>query len=297
MKTANIAITTLIVVGSASIPSIGDAQTLEKIAASNKITVSYRESAVPFSYALSPTRAVGFSVDLTEAIVDDVRAKLKRPNLEVAYIPVTGQTRIPSLVNGTYDLECGSTTNTAARGKEVSFAISHFYTGTRLLAKQGANVKNYADLANKPVATAAGSTNEKVLRKYSADHNLDIQVVPAKDYAEALQLVADGRAVALALDDVLLFGLRANSNDPAAFEVVGDTLQVEPYGCMLRKDDPAFKKLVDGTIARLMKSGEFARLYAKWFESPIPPKGVVMGMPMSPQLKANLKARSDKPEF
>lgn len=297
MACTNFATAALIVAAASTLPLSVDAQTLEKIAANNKITVSYREAAVPFSYALSPTRAVGFAVDLTDAIVDDVRVKLKKPNLQVARIPVTGQNRIPLLVDGTYDLECGSTTNTSARGKEVAFAISHFYTGTRLLAKTTSNVKNYADLANKPVATAAGSTNEKVLRKYSADNNLDIQIVLGKDYGDALQMLEDGRAVALALDDVLLFGLRANSRDPASLEVVGETLQVEPYGCMLRKDDPEFKKLVDGTIARLMKSGEFTRLYAKWFESPIPPKGVALGMPMSKQLKANLKAMSDKPAF
>lgn len=297
MAYTNFATAALLVAAASTLPLSVDAQTLEKIAANNKITVSYREAAVPFSYALSPTRAVGFAVDLTDAIVDDVRVKLKKPGLQVARIPVTGQTRIPLLVDGTYDLECGSTTNTAARGKEVAFAISHFYTGTRLLAKTTSNVKSYADLAKKPVATAAGSTNEKVLRKYSADNNLDIQIVLGKDYGDALQMVEDGRAVALALDDVLLFGLRANSKDPASLEVVGETLQVEPYGCMVRRDDPEFKKLVDGTIARLMKSGEFTRLYAKWFESPIPPKGVVLGMPMSKQLKANLKAMSDKPEF
>jgi glutamate/aspartate transport system substrate-binding protein len=287
----------MLVAAASALPPSVCAQTLESIAARNKITVSYREAAVPFSYALSPTRAVGFSVDLTDAIIDDVRARLKKPDLEVARIPVTGQNRIPLLIDGTYDLECGSTTNTAARGKEVAFAISHFFTGTRLLAKTSANIKSYADLAKKPVATAAGSTNEKILRKYSADNNLDIQIVLARDYGDALQMLEDDRAAALALDDVLLFGLRANSRDPAALEVVGETLQVEPYGCMLRRDDPEFKKLVDGTIARLMKSGEFARLYAKWFESPIPPKGVVLGMPMSPRLKDNLKALSDKPAF
>ncbi|QKV57477.1 MAG: transporter substrate-binding domain-containing protein [Dechloromonas sp.] len=297
MACTNFATAALMLAAASALPLSVDAQTLEKVAANNKITVSYREAAVPFSYALSPTRAVGFAVDLTDAIVDDVRVKLKKPNLQVARIPVTGQNRIPLLVDGTYDLECGSTTNTSARGKEVAFAISHFYTGTRLLAKTTSNVKNYADLANKPVATAAGSTNEKVLRKYSADNNLDIQIVLGKDYGDALQMLEDGRAVALALDDVLLFGLRANSRDPASLEVVGETLQVEPYGCMLRKDDPEFKKLVDGTIARLMKSGEFTRLYAKWFESPIPPKGVALNMPMSTQLKANLKAMSDKPAF
>ncbi len=287
----------LLVAAASALPLASNAQTLEKVAANNKITVSYREAAVPFSYALSPTRAVGFAVDLTDAIVDEVRIKLNKPNLEVVRIPVTGQNRIPLLVNGSYDLECGSTTNTAARGKEVSFAISHFYAGTRLLVKTGAGVKGYADLANKPVAAVAGSTNEKVLRKYSDENRLNIQFVLAKDYGDALQTLKDDRALALALDDVLLYGLRANAEDPASFAVVGETLQVEPYGCMLRKDDPEFKKLVDGTIARLMKSGEFSRLYAKWFLSPIPPKGVVLDMPMSTQLKANLKALSDKPEF
>lgn len=288
---------TLAVASVAILPGTGDAQTLEKIATSNRITVSYRESAVPFSYSLSPTRAVGFSVDLTEAIIDDVRVKLKKPNLEVVRIPVTGQNRIPMLVDGTYDLECGSTTNTAARGKDVSFAISHFYTGTRLLVKTTSNIKSYADLAKRTVVAPSGSTNEKIVRKYSADNNLDIQFISGKDYGESLQMLEDDKASALALDDVLLFGLRANSNNPPSLEVVGETLQVEPYGCMVRKGDPKFKKLVDGTIARLIRTGEFSRLYAKWFESPIPPKGVVLGMPMSKQLKANLTAKSDKPEF
>lgn len=295
MNISSLMAATLFTAGVAGITPSAGAQTLKKIADSNKITVSYREAAIPFSYMLSPTKAVGFSVDLTQAIIDDVRKKLKRPNLEVSYIPVSAQNRIPLLVNGTYDLECGSTTNTAARGKDVSFSVSYFYAGTRVLTKKASAIKSYADLAGKTVATTAGSTNEKVIQKYSADHNLDIQLLPAKDYSEAFQLVTSDRAVALALDDVLLYGLRANSDDPALLEIVGDALQVEPYGCMVRKDDPQFKKLVDGTIARLMKSGEFSRLYDKWFESPVPPKGVVLNMPMSEQLKANLKTLSDKP--
>lgn len=271
------------------------AQTLKKIADSNKITVSYREAAVPFSYMLSPHKAVGFSVELSDAIIEDVRKKLKKPYLKVAYILVTSQNRIPSLVDGTYDLECGSTTNNAARGKEVAFAINHFYTGTRLLAKKSSGIKNYADLAQKTVASTAGSTNEKVIRKYAAEHNLDLQLILGKDYGDSLMLVEDDKAVAFAMDDILLFGLMANATNPASLEVVGDALQVEPYACMLRKDDPDFKKLVDGSIARLMKSGEFTRLYTKWFESAIPPKGMNLHMPMSEQLKANLTALSDKP--
>ncbi len=269
------------------------AQTLQKISESNKITVSYRESSVPFSYLIGSTKAVGFSVELTEAIVDDVRKKLKKPNLEVATMPVTSQNRIPLLVNGTYDLECGSTTNNSTRAKDVAFATNHFYTGTRLLTKKSSNIKNYADLAKKTVASTTGTTNAQVMRKYSADKNLDMQLILGKDHDDAVLLVENDRAVAFAMDEILLYGLKANSKNPDALEVVGDSLQVEPYACMLRKDDPEFKKLVDGTIKRLVKSGEFEKMYTKWFMSPTPPKGVVLNLPMGEQLKANLTALSD----
>ena len=271
------------------------AQTLQKINESNKITVSYREASVPFSYLIGSSKSVGFSVELTDAIVDDVRKKLNKPNLQVATMPVTSQNRIPLLVNGTYDIECGSTTNNTARGKDVTFAINHFYTGTRLLTKKSSGIKNYADLAKKTVASTTGTTNAQVMRKYNADNNLDMQLILGKDHDDSLLLVENDRALAFAMDDILLFGLMANSKNPAVLEVVGDSLQVEPYACMLRKDDPEFKTLVDGTINRLMKSGEFEKLYTKWFMSPIPPKGVNLNLPMSQQLKANLKAMSDAP--
>ena len=281
--------------GLAAIATNASAQTLQKIADNNKITVSYREASVPFSYLIGSTKAVGFSVELTEAIIDDVRKKVKKPNLEVAYMSVTSQNRIPLLVNGTYDIECGSTTNNSTRAKDVTFAINHFYTGTRLLTKKSAGIKNYADLAKKTVASTTGTTNVQVIRKYNADKNLDMQLILGKDHDDSLLLVESDRALAFAMDDVLLFGLRANSKNPASLEVVGESLQVEPYSCMLRKDDPEFKKLVDGTITRLVKSGDFTKLYTKWFESPIPPKGTNLALPMSDQLKANLKALSDKP--
>ena len=285
----------LLAAGLIAVATGASAQTLKKIADSNKITVSYREASVPFSYLIGSTKAVGFSVELTEAIIDDVRKKVKKPNLEVAYMPVTSQNRIPLLVNGTYDIECGSTTNNSTRGKDVSFAINHFYTGTRLLTKKTSGVKNYADLAKKTVSSTTGTTNAQVIRKYSAEKNLDMQLILGKDHDDSLLLVENDRAMAFAMDDILLFGLMANSKNPASLQVVGDSLQVEPYACMLRKDDPEFKKLVDGTIVRLVKSGEFARLYTKWFESPIPPKGTNLALPMSDQLKANLKELSDKP--
>ena len=285
----------LLAISLAGIAPTAGAQTLKKVADSNKITVSYREASIPFSYLIGSTKSVGFSVELTEAIIDDVRKKTKKPNLEVAYMAVTSQNRIPLLVNGTYDLECGSTTNNSARGKDVTFSTNMFYTGTRLLVKKTSNIKNYADLAKKTVASTTGTTNAQVIRKYNTDKGLDMQLILGKDHDDSLLLVESDRAVAFAMDDILLFGLMANSKNPAALQVVGDSLQVEPYACMVRKDDPEFKKLVDGTINRLMKSGEFAKLYTKWFESPIPPKGTNLGLPMSQQLKDNLKALSDKP--
>ncbi len=279
----------------AGLATTAGAQTLKKIADSNKITVSYREASVPFSYLIGSKTSVGFSAEIAEAVIDDVRKKVKKPNLEVAYMPVTSQNRIPLLVNGTYDLECGSTTNNSARGKDVAFSINTFYTGTRLLVKKSSGIKNYADLAKKTVASTTGTTNAQVIRKYSADKKLDMQLILGKDHDDSLLLVESDRALAFAMDDILLFGLKANSKSPETLDVVGDSLQVEPYACMVRKDDPEFKKLVDGTITRLIKSGEFARLYTKWFQSPIPPKGVNLNLPMSEELKANLKALSDKP--
>ena len=283
------------IVLAAGLATTAGAQTLQKIADANKITVSYREASVPFSYLIGSSKAVGFSVELSEAIIDDVRKKLKKPNLEVAYMSVTSQNRIPLLVNGTYDLECGSTTNNTARAKDVAFSTNIFYTGTRLLVKKSSGIKNYADLAKKTVASTTGTTNAQVIRKYNADKKLDMQLVLGKDHDDSLLLVESDRAVAFAMDDILLFGLIANSKDPASLQVVGDSLQVEPYACMVRKDDPEFKKLVDGTLNRMMKSGEFTRLYTKWFMAPIPPKGVNLNLPMGAELKANLKALSDKP--
>ncbi|MDN6885245.1 transporter substrate-binding domain-containing protein [Variovorax sp. CAN2819] len=271
------------------------ADTLAKIAESGKITLAYRESSVPFSYLDGPGKPIGFSVDLSNAVVEAVKKKLNKPNLQVALMPVTSQNRIPLITNGTIDLECGSTTNNTARGKDVAFAINHFYTGTRLLVKKSSNIRNYADLAKKTVASTTGTTNVLVMRKYNIEKNLGIDLVLGKDHADAFLLLESDRAVAFAMDDILLYGLIANAKTPGDYEVVGDSLQVEPYACMLPKDDPAFKKLVDDTFAGLMKSGEFEKLYNKWFMQPIPPKNVPLNLPMSPQLKENLKALSDKP--
>ena len=271
------------------------ADTLAKIAESGKITLAYRESSVPFSYLDGPNKPIGFSVELSNAVVEAVKKKLNKPNLQVQLMPVTSQNRIPLITNGTVDLECGSTTNNSARGKDVAFAVNHFYTGTRLLVKKSSKIKNYADLAKKTVASTTGTTNALVMRKYNTEKNLDMDIVLGKDHADAFLLVESDRALAFAMDDILLYGLIANAKNPADYEVVGDALQVEPYACMLPKDDPAFKKLVDDTFIGMMKSGEFEKLYTKWFMSPIPPKNAPLNLPMSQQLKDNIKAPSDKP--
>lgn len=271
------------------------ADTLKKIADSGKITVAYRESSVPFSYLAGSASPVGFSVEITNAIVDAVKKRVNNPALKVDMQPVTSQNRIPLLQNGTVDVECGSTTNNTVRGKDVQFAINYFYTGTRLLVKKSSGIKNYADLAKKKVASTTGTTNAQMIRKYSKDNNLDFDLVMGKDHDDAMLLVDAGRAEAFAMDDILLFGLKNNARNPADWDVVGDSLQVEPYACMMRKDDPQFQALVNGVIGGLMKSGEFEKLYNKWFMSPIPPKGQVIGLPMSKELKDNLTAQSDKP--
>ncbi|MEP6826061.1 MAG: transporter substrate-binding domain-containing protein [Ramlibacter sp.] len=270
------------------------ADTLKKVADSGRITLAYRESSVPFSYVAGAGKPVGFSVDVANAIVQEVKRRSGKV-LEVEYVPVTSQNRIPLLVNGTIDLECGSTTNNSSRGKDVAFAINHFYTGTRLLAKKSSKVKNYADLAGKPVASTTGTTNAQVMRKYNVEKGLNMQMILGKDHADAMLLVDADRAVAFAMDDILLFGLMATAKNPGEWEVVGDALQVEPYACMLRKDDPKFKALVDGVIGGMMKSGEFEKLYARWFTTPIPPNNINLNLPMAPQLRENLKLRSDKP--
>ena len=293
MQTSALLSTVILATGLAATSASAD--TLQKIAESGQITVAYREASVPFSYLAGATTPEGFAVEITNAVVEAVKKQLKKPDLKVVLQAVTSQNRIPLLQNGTIDLECGSTTNNTVRGKDVQFAINHFYTGTRLLVKKTSGIKNYADLAKKTVASTSGTTNAQVIRKYNTEKDLGMQIQLGKDHDDSMLLVDSGRAVAFAMDDILLFGLIGNAKNPAEWEVVGDSLQVEPYACMLRKDDPQFQQLVNGVIGGMMKSGQFEKLYTKWFMSPIPPKGQNLNLPMSKELRDNLKALSDKP--
>ena len=269
--------------------------TLDKVKKSGEITLAYRESSIPFSYLDDKAQPVGFAHEICLKIVDDVKKATGRADLKVNLQAVTSANRIPLLQNGTIDIECGSTTNNSERGKQVQFAIDYFYTGTRFLVKTGTQVKSIDDLKGKTIVSTTGTTNYKILRNLNEEKKLGMDLLAAKDHAESALMVESGRAVAFGMDDILLYGLRASAQNPASLAVVGDPIQVEPYAIMLRLNDPAFKALVDGTLTTLIKSGEFIKLYTKWFMSPIPPKGINLNAPMSQELLDNLKALSDKP--
>lgn len=269
--------------------------TLDKVKAGGTIGVAYRESSIPFSFLDDKAQPVGFGFEICGRVVDEVKKVTGRPDLKVNLQSVTSANRIPLLVNGTIDIECGSTTNNSDRAKQVAFAINYFYTGTRFLVRSDSGIKSLADLNGKVLVSTTGTTNFRILRNLISENKLPIELIGAKDHAEAALLVQSGRAAAFGMDDILLYGLRASSANPAELAVVGEPIQVEPYAIMVRKDDPAFKQLVDGVLAGLMKSGEFEKLYRKWFLSPIPPKGIVLNAPMGKELQDNLKALSDKP--
>jgi glutamate/aspartate transport system substrate-binding protein len=208
-------------------------------------------------------------------------------------VPVTSQTRIPILAGGNIDMECGSTTNSVERQKQVAFAPTYFVTGTKIIVKKSSGIKGYDDLKGKTVVFTQGTTNERAMKAYNDEKKLGINFIPAKDHGESFLAVDTGRAVAFPLDDILLYGLKASARNPNDFEVIGEFLSDDPYAIMLRRDDPAFKKLVDDTLAGLYKSGEINKLYTKWFESTIPPKGINLSFPMSDGLKAAIKSPND----
>lgn len=271
--------------------------TLEKARASGAFTVAYRESSIPFSYLGGDGGPTGFGWEICARIVDQVKKATGRADLKVNAQAVTSQNRMPLMMNGTIDIECGSTTNNSERAKQVAFAINYFYTGTRLLVKSGSAIRSFGDLKGKRVVSTTGTTNYQVLRKTNAERGLNFDLIAAKDHSESALLVQTGRADAFGMDDILLYGIRASAPRPADLAVVGEALQVEPYAIMLRRDDPSFKKLVDDTLTALVRSGEFETLYQKWFLSPIPPKGINLNAPMSQELNDNLRALSDKPAF
>ena len=271
------------------------ADTLGKITERGSIVLAYRESSVPFSYLDGPGKPIGFGVDVANKVAEAIRQASGKKDLRIEYQAVTSQNRVPLVANGSVDLECGSTTNNAARAKEVAFAVNYFYASSRLLVKKSSGIQKLGDLAGKAIATTTGTTTFGQLRKLSLERNLNLNVVPAKDHADGFLLLESGRAQAFAMDDILLAGLMLNAKTPDDYTIVGEPLQVEAYACMLRKDDPAFKKLVDSTLTAMMNSGEFEKLYKKWFMSPIPPRQRSLALPISNRLRENLKSPTDQP--
>ena len=259
--------------------------TLKKIKDSGSITIGHRDASVPFSYYDDKQQPVGYAMDLCHRIVEAVKNELKTPNLKVNYQLVTSANRIPLMANGTIDLECGSTTNNLARQEQVWFATTHFVTANRFVSKKSSKIGKLADLKGKTIVSTAGTTNIKQITELNGQQNLGMNIISANGHPEAFQMVETGRAVAFVMDDILLYSLVAQSRSPGDYVISSEALSVEPYGIMLRKDDAAFKKVVNGAINGLYKSGEINKIYDKWFQKPVPPKNINLKVPMSAQFK------------
>ena len=271
--------------------------TLKKIKETGVINIGYRDSSIPFSYLDDNQKPIGFAIDICYRIVDAVKRELKLDKLTVEFNPVTSSTRIPLLANGTIDLECGSTTNNADRLKQVAFTNTHFLTATRFVSKKSGNLNSIDDLKGKSVVSTSGTTNIKQLTEANAARNLGINIIPAKEHAESFLMVETDRAVAAVLDDILLASFVAGSKDPALYVISKDAFsKPEPYGIMLRRDDPAFKKVADDATAALYQSPDGQKLYDKWFMQKIPPKGLNLNAPISAELKHEFAKPSDSPD-
>jgi len=289
------ALATALVATVAATPAAAqESATLKKIRDTGAITLGHRESSIPFSYYDDKQQVIGYSHEIMLKVVDAIKADQKLARLDVKLMPVTSQNRIPLVQNGTIDIECGSTTNNSERQKQVSFSNTIFVIGTRLLTKKDSGIRDFADLAGKNVVTTAGTTSERLLKKMDEEKKLGMKIISAKDHGESFLTLETGRAVAFMMDDALLYGEMAKAKRPGDWVVVGTPQSKEAYGCMLRKDDAGFKKVVDAAIAKLQASAEIEQIYAKWFTNPVPPKGLNLNMPMSDEMKALHKAPNDK---
>jgi ABC-type amino acid transport substrate-binding protein len=270
------------------------AGTLDKIRETREITIAHREASIPFSYLDDQKRPIGYAVDLCSKITKAIERELKIPKLTVNYLAVSSSSRIPAIVEGKAALECGSTTNNAERRKQVDYTIAHFVSSSRFLVRVDSGIEKIEDLNAKRVTSTKGTTNIKTLERLDTERLLKMKIVEAKDHSEAFQMLERKDVDAFAMDDVLLFGLRANSSSPEKFKVIGKPMTIEPYAMMLPKGDAEFKKMVDKEMRRIILSGEIYTLYSKWFEQPIPPKGINLALPMPYLLRDSLKYPSDK---
>jgi glutamate/aspartate transport system substrate-binding protein len=268
--------------------------TLKKIKDAGSISLGHRESSIPFSYYDDKNQVVGYSHEMLLLVVDAVKKKLNMPNLKENLIPITSQNRIPLIQNGTIDIEAGSTTNNLERQQQANFSDSIFVIGTRLLVKKDSGIKDFPDLKGKNVVVTAGTTSERLIREMNEKNNMGMNIISAKDHGESFLTLQSGRAVAFMLDDALLAGERAKARKPDDFIIVGTPQSKEAYGMMMRKGDDQFKKLVDEAIAKAETSGVAEKLYQKWFQSPIPPKGLNLDLPLSEDMKALFKSPNDK---
>ena len=268
--------------------------TLAKIKSSGSVTLGVRESS-GLSYTLGNGKYVGFHTEMAEHIISDIRKQLGLAALETKYQPVTSQNRIPLVTNGTVDLECGSTTNNATRQKDVAFAVTTYVEEVRMVVKANSGIASIKDLNGKSVATTTGTTSVQTLRKNERAGGIDFKEVYGKDHADSFLLLETGRADAFVMDGSILAANISKSKNPADFMIVGEVLSVEPIACMLRKDDPAFKKAVDDSIKRQIADGSLAKLYDKWFMQPVPPTNTKIGLPLSDATKAAWANPNDKP--
>jgi ABC-type amino acid transport substrate-binding protein len=273
---------------------VSKSPTLTKINTDNVLVIGHRTSSIPFSYYDENQKPIGFAQDICNKIIAKIKADLKKPDLQVRLMPLTPQNRLTLVQNGTVDLACGVATNLKARQEQVTFSDTYFVAGTRLLVNKKSGIKDFKDIHGKPVVTLAGTTSEKILRKMNDDDNANITIQGAKEYAEAFLILQSGRVSAFMMDDVLLSGARTLARNPNDWEIVGTSQSVEPYGFFMKKGDPVFKELVDGVMTTMMKDGEMAKLYNKWFLNPVPPKNANFNMPMSDLVKKAYANPNDK---
>ena len=269
--------------------------TLKKVRETGVITIGHRDSSIPLSYLDDKLQPVGFSIELCKHVVEAVKAKLALPNLTVKYNPVTSATRLPLVANGTVDIECGSTANMTSRQTQVGFSYTFFVPQFKWITRTNNDVKSADDLREKTVAVTAGTNTALFVNKLNNEGKLGMTIMQGKDHAESFLLVETGRAGAWMEDDILIAGFRANAKNPADFKLLDQSYPSDPYALMIRKDDQQFKSLVDETLAGLMRSGEFEKLYTQWFERPIPPRAINIQLPMSDALKRTVKEPNDKP--
>jgi glutamate/aspartate transport system substrate-binding protein len=269
--------------------------TLKKIKDSGSITMGVRESSGALAYTLGDGKYTGFHYDVCQKVIADLQKQLGMAKIDIKYQPVTSQNRIPLVQNGTVDLECGSTTNNAARLKDVAFAPTLYVEEVRIAVKANGGITGIAGLKDKTVATTTGTTSVQLLRKNKRAQGLDFKELNGKDHSDSFLLLESGRADAFVMDGQILAGLISKSKNPADFKIVGEPLSVEPIAIMYRKDDPGFKKAVDDSVKAMAKSGEAAKLYDKWFMQPIPPANTKVNLPASEATKAAWANPTDKP--